>query len=95
MATQATQLPSSDGAPIAEFATAKDYLDLMKPRIMLLVVFTGIAGLVAAPGALHPVMAIVSVLAIAMGSGAAGALNMWYDADIDQVMSRTSTRPIP
>jgi len=76
-------------------ATAKDYLDLMKPRIMLLVVFTAVAGLIAAPAAMHPVMAVVSVLAVAMGSGAAGALNMWYDADIDAVMSRTSTRPVP
>lgn len=80
---------------IAQAATAKDYIDLMKPRIMLLVVFTAVAGLVAAPGGLHPLMAVVSVLAVAMGSGAAGAINMWYDADIDAVMSRTSTRPIP
>ncbi|MEM7767333.1 MAG: heme o synthase [Pseudomonadota bacterium] len=76
-------------------ATTRDYLDLMKPRIMLLVVFTAVAGLIAAPGSLHPIMAVVSVLAVAMGSGAAGALNMWYDADIDAIMSRTATRPVP
>ncbi|MEM7661649.1 MAG: heme o synthase [Pseudomonadota bacterium] len=78
-----------------QYATANDYLQLMKPRIMGLVVFTGVAGLVAAPGYMNLVMAIVAVLAIALGSGAAGALNMWYDADIDAVMKRTSTRPIP
>ncbi|MEM9667378.1 MAG: heme o synthase [Pseudomonadota bacterium] len=76
-------------------ATANDYIQLMKPRIMGLVVFTGVAGLAAAPGAMNPVMAVVAVLAIALGSGAAGALNMWYDSDIDAVMSRTSSRPIP
>ncbi|MEL6728687.1 MAG: heme o synthase [Pseudomonadota bacterium] len=81
------------------FATAKDYIDLLKPRIMGLVVFTALAGLVAAVGVtgqgINPVLAIVAILAVALGSGAAGALNMWYDADIDAVMTRTSTRPIP
>lgn len=77
------------------FATAGDYVQLMKPRIMFLVVFTGLAGLIAAPGSMNFFMASVAVLAVAMGSGAAGAINMWYDADIDGVMSRTSTRPIP
>ncbi len=80
-------------------ATAGDYVQLLKPRIMLLVVFTALAGLVAAQGitgiATHPLMAAIAVLAVAMGSGAAGAINMWYDADIDAVMTRTSTRPIP
>ncbi|MHA7901141.1 MAG: heme o synthase [Henriciella sp.] len=80
-------------------ATAKDYFDLLKPRIMGLVVFTAFAGLVAAVGmtgqGINPLLAAVSILAVALGSGAAGALNMWYDADIDAVMSRTSTRPIP
>ncbi len=85
----------TEATEAAVYATAKDYLDLMKPRIMLLVVFTAVAGLVAAPVAMHPVMAVVSILAVAMGSGAAGALNMWYDADIDAVMKRTQTRPIP
>lgn len=88
----------SDAAePITQvrYATAGDYIELMKPRIMMLVVFTALAGLVAAPGAMNPVMAAVAVLAVALGSGAAGALNMWYDADIDAIMTRTSTRPIP
>lgn len=80
-------------------ATAADYLNLMKPRIMMLVVFTAVAGLAAASGltgvTMHPVMAAIAVLAVALGSGAAGAINMWYDADIDAVMNRTATRPIP
>ncbi len=77
------------------YATAGDYVQLMKPRIMMLVVFTALAGLVAAPGVMNPFMAAVAILAVALGSGAAGALNMWYDADIDAVMTRTATRPIP
>jgi protoheme IX farnesyltransferase len=80
-------------------ATAGDYVQLLKPRIMMLVVFTAAAGLVAAQGvsgvAIHPLMGAIAILAVALGSGAAGAINMWYDADIDAVMSRTSTRPIP
>ncbi len=80
-------------------ARAADYVNLMKPRIMLLVVFTGVAGLVAGANITglspNPLMAAIATLAIALGSGAAGAINMWYDADIDAVMSRTSSRPIP
>ena len=76
-------------------ATATDYLMLMKPKVMSLVVFTGVAGLVAAPGGVDPVLAFASILAIALGSGAAGALNMWYDHDIDAVMARTASRPVP
>jgi protoheme IX farnesyltransferase len=72
-----------------------DYLALLKPRVMSLVVFTGFAGLVAAPGVLHPLLAAVAVLCIAVGAGAAGAINMWYDRDIDAMMSRTRHRPIP
>ncbi len=72
-----------------------DYLALLKPRVMSLVVFTGFAGLVAAPGDLHPLLATVAVLCIAVGAGAAGAINMWYDRDIDGVMQRTRHRPIP
>jgi len=85
--------------PQKRHATASDYLNLMKPRIMMLVVFTGFAGLVAATGmtgiAMHPLMAAIATLAVALGSGAAGAINMWYDSDIDAVMARTATRPIP
>lgn len=73
----------------------RDYLALMKPRVMSLVVFTALTGLVAAPGAPHPVLAAAVILAIAVGAGAAGALNMAYDADIDAVMRRTCARPVP
>ncbi|MEO1749370.1 MAG: heme o synthase, partial [Pseudomonadota bacterium] len=76
-------------------ATPKDYFDLLKPKVMRLVVFTALAGMLAAPGALDPVVALIAILAIAVGAGASGALNMWYDADIDAVMSRTAKRPIP
>ena len=76
-------------------AGAGDYLALMKPRVMSLVVFTALAGLVVAPGHMHPVLAFFALVCIAVGAGAAGALNMWYDADIDAVMSRTADRPIP
>ena len=72
-----------------------DYFALLKPRVMSLVVFTGLAGLVVAPGAMDPVLAAVAVLCIALGSGAAGAINMWYDRDIDALMERTRGRPIP
>ena len=72
-----------------------DYVALMKPRVMFLVVFTALVGLVAAPGSMHPVLAIAALLCIAVGAGAAGALNMWYDADIDAVMARTAARPVP
>ncbi|NWG45104.1 MAG: protoheme IX farnesyltransferase [Alphaproteobacteria bacterium] len=79
---------STDAAP-------GDYVALLKPRVMSLSVFTSLIGLLIAPGAINPVLAAVSILAIAVGAGAAGALNMWYDADIDAVMSRTRGRPIP
>ena len=72
-----------------------DYVALMKPRVMSLVVFTALVGLMVAPGHLHPVLGFVALLCIAIGAGAAGALNMWYDADIDAVMARTARRPIP
>ena len=72
-----------------------DFVQLMKPRVMSLVVFTALVGLVAAPGQLHPVLALIALLAIAVGAGAAGSLNMWYDADIDARMARTAARPIP
>jgi protoheme IX farnesyltransferase len=72
-----------------------DYLALLKPRVMSLVAFTGFAGLVVAPGSLHPLLAAVAVLCIAVGAGAAGAINMWYDRDIDALMTRTRKRPIP
>lgn len=73
----------------------RDFVTLMKPRVMTLVVFSAAAGLVAAPGSLHPVLALTAILCIAVGSGAAGAINMWYDRDIDALMRRTRRRPIP
>ncbi len=76
-------------------STAGDWLALLKPRVVVLVVFTGWAGLLAAPGHLHPVLAFTAVLCIAVGAGACGAINMWYDRDIDAVMRRTARRPIP
>jgi heme o synthase len=72
-----------------------DFVALMKPRVMLLAVFTAIVGLMIAPGHLDPLVGTIAILAIAAGAGAAGALNMWYDADIDRVMRRTAMRPIP
>ena len=72
-----------------------DYIALLKPRVMSLVVFTALAGMLLAPGPLNPVLAFASLLSIAVGAGASGALNMWYDADIDAVMTRTKTRPVP
>jgi heme o synthase len=74
---------------------ARDYAALLKPRVMSLVVFTGFAGLLVAPGTLHPLLAAVAVMCIALGAGAAGAINMWYDRDIDALMERTRRRPIP
>src|SRR6185369_6487756 len=86
---------SADFATTAEGARVADFLQLLKPRVMSLVVFSGIAGMVAAPGHIHPLLAAVAVLCIAVGAGASGAINMWYDRDIDAIMSRTRGRPIP
>lgn len=72
-----------------------DYVALLKPRVMSLVVFTAFVGLLVAPASVHPVEAFAAILFIALGAGASGALNMWYDADIDAVMNRTRGRPIP
>ena len=76
-------------------ATAGDYLELLKPRVMSLVVFTAFVGLVAAPVSVNPMLAVIAIVCIAVGAGASGALNMWYDADIDAVMKRTASRPVP
>lgn len=72
-----------------------DYVALLKPRVMSLVVFTALVGLIVAPVSMHPVEAFAAILFVALGAGASGALNMWYDADIDAVMRRTARRPVP
>jgi heme o synthase len=72
-----------------------DFTRLLKPRVMSLVVFTGFVGLYLAPGSLHPVLQVIAILCIAVGAGASGAINMWYDRDVDAIMSRTRERPIP
>ena len=76
-------------------ASVGDYVTLLKPRVMSLVVFTAFVGMMMAPGHIHPVIAFTALLCIAVGAGASGALNMWYDADIDAVMIRTARRPVP
>ncbi len=87
---------SSDAAhPLADHWSVSDFVALTKPRVMMLAVFTALVGLSSAPVRLDPLTTLAAVLAIAAGAGAAGALNMWYDADIDAVMSRTAMRPIP
>jgi protoheme IX farnesyltransferase len=84
-------------APIAQPSAGevRDFVALLKPRVMSLVIFTALVGIVRAPDPLHPVLAAVALLCIAIGAGASGALNMWWDADIDAIMTRTRGRPIP
>jgi heme o synthase len=87
---------SSDSAhPLADHWSMSDFVDLTKPRVMMLAVFTALVGLSSAPVRLDPLTTLAAVVAIAAGAGAAGVLNMWYDADIDAVMARTAMRPIP
>lgn len=84
------------GAGVPAFESSlSDFVQLMKPRVMSLVIFTALVGMVTAPGQIHPVLATIALLAIAVGAGASGALNMWYEADIDAKMQRTAARPIP
>lgn len=89
------QLNIASDSALGGQGTAGDYFALLKPRVMSLVIFTAFVGIVAAPGTLHPLLALVALLAIAVGAGASGALNMWYDADIDAKMKRTASRPVP
>lgn len=94
------QAPTLTDTPTASLvstdqAAAGDFVALLKPRVMSLVVFTGLTGLLLAPGNIHPFVGLVAILCIAIGAGASGALNMWYDADIDAVMRRTRERPVP
>jgi heme o synthase len=90
--TTATQGIATEGV---SNASVRDFIALLKPRVMSLVVFTALVGLVAAPGHLHGGLATIAILCIAVGGGASGALNMWFDADIDAIMQRTAKRPIP
>ena len=87
--------PAGEVAAIGCEASLADYVALLKPRVMSLVVFTGVVGMMLAPGSPHPVLALVAVLCIATAAGASGAINMWYDRDIDALMTRTRDRPIP
>ena len=82
-------------APPQDLSEVRDWVTLLKPRVISLVVLTGICGMLVAPGHLHPSLAVAAVLCIALGAGASGAINMWYDRDIDAVMRRTQNRPIP
>ncbi|MBV2185202.1 MAG: heme o synthase, partial [Rhizobium sp.] len=84
-----------DAAMSVPYGHWRDFLALMKPGVLTLVVFTGLCGLLAAPGHLHPVLAFTTILCITIGAGAAGALNQWYEADIDAMMKRTAKRPLP
>ena len=81
--------------PLLPPAHWRDFLALTKPRVMTLVVFTGLCGMLAAPTSVHPVIGFTAILCIALGAGAAGALNQWYESDIDAVMRRTQKRPLP
>ena len=80
---------------IQGLASAKDLFALTKPRVMSLVIFTALCGLLAAPGSIHPVIGFTAILAISLGAGASAALNQWYESDIDAIMKRTSQRPLP
>ncbi len=97
-AAQATEPEAPALAPVAlrtDQTDVADWFALLKPRVMSLVVFTGLIGLLVAPGGINPVIGLTAVLCIAVGAGACGAINMWYDRDIDARMRRTRNRPIP
>ncbi len=89
--------PMSQPAPtrLSQLAGPADYYDLLKPRVMSLVIFTALIGMIMAPASINPFIGVVALLSIAVGAGASGALNMWWDADIDKIMARTQKRPIP
>ena len=94
MAQPAITFDTPQPAHLGE-ASVHDYWTLMKPRVMSLVILTALTGMVAAPGSIHPVLGFIAILSISVGAGASGALNMWFDADIDSQMQRTAARPIP
>ncbi|AMJ58964.1 heme o synthase [Bosea sp. PAMC 26642] len=85
----------SEGVALTSTGEARDFFALLKPRVMVLVIVTALGGMATAPGHIHPVLGLAALLAIAVGAGASGCLNMWYDADIDALMTRTAKRPIP
>lgn len=90
--------PQVEAGPYDEPVLAgavEDYIALLKPRVMSLVIFTAFVGMVVAPGGIHPTIGLAALLCISVGAGASGALNMWYDADIDRIMQRTQMRPVP
>src|SRR5580704_9785714 len=82
-------------APLSFGADVCDFIELLKPRVMSLVVFSGLVGLMVAPGHIHPLLGFVTILCIALSAGGSAAVNMWYDRDIDAIMTRTRTRPLP
>jgi protoheme IX farnesyltransferase len=90
--TRAAEMPAE---AIPAGSEVRDWLALLKPRVLSLVVFSGVIGMLVAPGHVHPVVAVVAVLCITVAAGACGAINMWYDRDIDALMRRTRNRPIP
>ncbi len=99
MSDTSVDITTAAGAPqISGFAgpaDVADYFALLKPRVMSLVIFTAFVGIIVAPGGIHPWLGAIALLCIAVGAGASGALNMWYDADIDRLMQRTARRPVP
>src|ERR1044072_4563011 len=95
LVSEGADLPKPLSLAEPSLAGVEDYIALLKPRVMSLVVFTALVGMLVAPGHVHPVIGLAALLCIAIGAGASGALNMWYDADIDAVMTRTARRPIP
>ncbi len=92
---EVTDKSRSTAGSSSSLATVGDYVELLKPRVMSLVIFTSLVGMMIAPGSVHPILAVTALLCIAVGAGASGALNMWFDADIDGRMARTAQRPIP
>src|SRR3712207_4492608 len=90
-----TASPAQDALAPQDLSEVGDWITLLKPRVISLVVLTGVVGLLVAPGHLPPALAVAAILCIALGAGAAGAINMWYDRDIDARMKRTAGRPIP
>ena len=93
MSMDATTTSTASGTPMP--TEWRDFFTLTKPRVMTLVIFTAICGVLAAPGSIHPVLGFTAILAISMGAGGSAVLNMWWEADIDAGMKRTMNRPLP